>query len=1247
MRKSTGPTLWLSILVLLCMSTVTYGQSATGRIVGTVQDTSGAVVPGASIEATNPETNTSFKTTSSDTGKYSFEALPPGSYTISVEQTNFKKHSTSQNILTANDTVTINIPLEPGSISETVVVTGTYEKVQTSQSGNTGSIVNERALETLPIANRNPLNLIAIQPGVVQGSNTGGGTHVFGARDRAINITLDGIDINETSAGSGTFSPVRTNPDSLQEYRIITSNPSAEFGRNSGAQVAMITKTGTNEFHGNLFEYHRNRSLNANEWELNRQGIRRRFLLRHQFGGSIGGPVILPRFGEGGDSYYHGRDRSFFFINMQYQRQTQTLEQVNTVYTDTARQGIFRYVVNNGPAIRNQPFGAPGAAVDGQGSPAPGFIIGTYNAATLDPRLLGLDPTVQSILSLTPLPNRFDVGDGLNTAGFSSLATRTDPQRDFTIRIDHSLNERHGLFGRYYFGQQDTVGDTTNDGAARFPGLPPIVATFRTPRNLALGLRSTLSSSTVNELILGGNHFKFDFAIPSNQDSRTTPVGLVLPTNPLSNSFGNRRTINVFQIIDNVSHTRGSHTFRAGVNLRWQQHYDVRGTVAGIDANPQYFLGGAVDPTTFRLPTACSTTVTTNCINLSNDRPRLQSFINDMLGKLNQVRVGLVDTGGQYGPPGTAFTIDAWYPEYDSYLQDDWKLRPNLTLNLGVRWEPKPKPYTRGPRKIVVPDKPFTLGAPAATDIRFVEGDLYKSDWNNFGPAIGVAWDPFKDGKTAVRGNFRVAFDRISTFTPSSAVYPAAPGATLAVSNTIIGQTDNRLRDGIPPLTPPAGSSPTSLATPTWPNTGLAQELLDPNFKTPTTYMWSLGVQRDLGRGFVAEAQYIGRAGRKLIGGYERNQVKIVENGFLDAFKIAKAGGESTLLNQLTAGHPSRNATETGAAFLRRFFTSTLVLNNVASLAASLNNTLLCVGGTGSACTGGTFKQLPDRNGLGTFFFNDYPQFLAGLVVIDSNSFSNYNAGIVQLQRRFQAGYEFGVSYTFSKSLDDKSYDPTFTRISGGTGQTTQSTPLDATNRRLTYGLSDFDRTHVFQAGGLLDLPFGPGKQFLSSRNPVLSRLVGGWTLTTGVVWQSGRPFTPVSGTNSFSNKNSSRAVYTGTNFNPRYQNDPVSGVPFLFTAEERAQFTIPGPGEYGNIGRNSFRLPPFFNMDASLIKKIPLRETMNLELRAQVFNLTNTPYYGFTGVTVGAVIPPTTFSRNLGTETSARIVEVAIKLNF
>ena len=1204
------------VLLILCTSAL--AQTSTGRIVGTVQDQAGSNVAAAAITAINEETGVTYTTVSTDSGKYTFEALPPGRYTITVEASNFKKYSSSQNVVTANDTTTINAALEVGNISETVQVVGSYERVQTSQSGNIGTIINERTLTDLPIAGRNPLALIATQPGVYSGSNSTGNTHVFGSRDRAFNITLDGIDANETSAGTATFSPIRTNPDSLQEYRVITSNPSAEFGRNSGAQIALVTKSGTNEFHGTLFWYHRNRVFNANEWELNRQGVDRRFLLRNQWGGSIGGPVI--------------RNKTFFFFNTQWQRQVQTLEQTSTVYTATARQGLFRYVSGG----RNFPFGSATASVDAQGNPLPGLTIQTYNIAARDPRSLGFDPQVQAIIGLTPLPNRFDVGDGLNTAGFRSLASRTDPQRDFNVRIDHTLNSKNNIYGRYSWGQQDTVGDTTNAGAARYPGLPPIVATFRSPSNLAIGWRSTLNNTTVNELVVGGNRFIFDFAIPTNQDPRTTPIITQLITDPLSSSFGNKRTINTFQIVDNLSNVRGSHTLRMGVNVRLQQHYDVRGSIAGIDANPEYFLGGAVDPTVFQLPTLCSSSVTTNCIN-TNDRPRLQSHINDMLGKVNLFRVGLVASGNGFAPPGSAFLFDAWYPEFDLYFQDDWKIRPNVTLNLGLRWEPKPKPYTRGDSKILVPDRPVVFGAAPADNITFVEGDLYKSDWNNFGPAIGVAWDPFHDGRTAVRGNFRIAFDRISTFLPSSAVFPNTPGTSFANIIRVGTTADFRLRDGVPSLTAPASATPQALATVPYPSFG-SQEIIDPDFKTPTTYMWSFGVQRELFGKLVAEATYIGRAGRNLIGGYERNQAEIFDNGFLQAFITAKAGGESALLNQLTALHPNRLPSETGAAFLRRFFGSALANNNVASLATTLNGV--------TVTQGGATKILPDAAGLGKFFFTPYPQFGGGMQIIDSGSFSNYHGGVFQLSRRFEQGLELNAAYTWSKSLDDKSYDPTFTRISSGTAVSAASTPFDADNRRLNYGPSDFDRTHLLQVTAIYELPFGKGKRFGASSSGLVSRLVGGWTVTTALVWQSGVPFTVVSGTNTFSNRNSSRANYSGTNFNPSYADDPTLGVPFLFNATERAQFSLPGPGELGNTSRNQFRFPAQFNMDASIIKRIALTEQKNIEFRAQMFNVTNTPYMGFPSSGL-SVLSGSTFSRDLTSDSFARVIEFAFKFNF
>jgi hypothetical protein len=298
-------------------------------------------------------------------------------------------------------------------------------------------------------------------------------------------------------------------------------------------------------------------------------------------------------------------------------------------------------------------------------------------------------------------------------------------------------------------------------------------------------------------------------------------------------------------------------------------------------------------------------------------------------------------------------------------------------------------------------------------------------------------------------------------------------------------------------------------------------------------------------------------------------------------------------------------------------------------------------------------RNLPDAAGLGRFFFIPYPQFSAattttasGLQIIDSNSFSNYHGAIFQLSRRFEQGLEFTAAYTFAKSLDDKSYDPTITRISGGTAVSAQSTPFDPANRRLNYGPSDFDRTHLFQATAIYELPFGPGKQFGTTSNGIVSRLLGGWTVTTNIVWQSGVPFTVVSGTNSYSNRVSSRANYSGTNFNPHYQNDPATGVPFLFTPEERAQFTLPGPGELGNTSRNQFRLPPQFTMDASIIKKIAITETKNIEFRAQMFNLTNTVYLGFPSSGVSR-LSGSTFSRDLTSDSFARVIEFAFRFSF
>jgi hypothetical protein len=242
--RSSRILLNLAITLALLVPEGLHAQTASARITGLVRDSSGAVIPGATVTALNEDTGISYRAISSDAGAFAFDSIPPGKYTLEAELTGFKKFVSTGNIVVGNSVATINATLQVGNIAESVEVAATYDKVETSQSGNLGATVNQKTITQMPLNGRNPLDLIAIQAGVTQGSNTGGGTHVFGARDRAINITLDGIDANETSAGTATFTPVRTNPDSLMEYRVVTSNASAEFGRNSGAQMALITRSG-------------------------------------------------------------------------------------------------------------------------------------------------------------------------------------------------------------------------------------------------------------------------------------------------------------------------------------------------------------------------------------------------------------------------------------------------------------------------------------------------------------------------------------------------------------------------------------------------------------------------------------------------------------------------------------------------------------------------------------------------------------------------------------------------------------------------------------------------------------------------------------------------------------------------------------------------------------------------------------------------------------------------------------------
>jgi hypothetical protein len=1246
MSKKPFGILFFAFVFLLLGINFALGQGTTSRITGTVTDSSGAAISGAAVTLTNEATNTSQTTQTSDEGTYAFDLIQAGSYQVAVEKAGFKKFVSTKNTVNINQPATVNPALEVGDVGATVTVESTVEQVQTGSSGNIGSTIEQRTLESLPIVGvrgRNPLSLLNFQPGVVNGANTGGGVHVNGSRDRAFNFTLDGIDINESSTGGSNFTPLRPNPDSIQEFQVVTSNFTAELGRSSGAQVTFVTRSGTNSFHGTAFEFYQTPELNANEYQSNLNGRPKNQFVQHIFGGSFGGPIIKNKF--------------FFFTNLQLLRETDSALSYRPVYTETARSGIFRYVVGG----QNAPAGATGATVDGNGvsllpncsATVTTACIATYNinassaAGTGNPTATGVDPTLAGILRAEPLPNNFTGGsapgggsctsDGLNVGCFLFNSPQRERQYDFVSRFDYKFNQNNSLYVRYAQGRQNSFGDSGNGGRPVFPDSPNLVDTFRNPKNVAINYLLKATPNITNEFIFGVNSFGFLFETP--QPDANFPFAFNLAATPNINFSSNARSVRTVQFVDNVTWVKGNHIVKGGINFRRARALDDRAGVGGginqiepvvrFDASSSTF--GA-----FGLPGNVN----------ANDIGRLRSTINDFLGRIGTYRQAFVSdpaNPSQFAPAGTRYTFSANYPEYDFYAQDTWRARPNLTFDLGLRWEFKLAP-TSNERPILVPNKGFTPDAPAANDLRFTEGKLFGNDLNNLSPSIGFAWDPFKNGKTSIRANYRLAYDRFPSFLFSSSIFQSTPGnvyVSPAESSFITGA--NLFRNGLPDLTPK--TTPDILRQPAAFGTD-SITLIDPNLKFPEIHQYALSFQRELFADTVLEINYIGKHGTNLFGGYDANQVNLRASDprcpgetFISAFQAvqnstaASAPNGVCLINYLVGG----TNTAANTATFRTRFASQLTQNSVANVAGTFAQQ--------SGTTAGSASASLTANGFSPFFFQRFPQYAGALNVLDSNDVSRYNGLEFILKRRINSGIGFQVGYTLSKSKDTRSFDPTFSTVSRANAQSASSTPFDINNRRLNYAPSDFDRRHVLQATYVFELPLGRGKRFANDLPRALNALVGGWQLSGNLLWSSGRPFTVYSGANTFSNVVQSTVDCNGCS---RHQGQLIqAGTPatnYWFDPANLSIFSIPAAGSNGNTGRNFFIGPRYFQTDASLSKRVKFNERFNMDLRIDASNLTNNPSFD---------IPTATFTSSTfgrirdSVVSSSRRMQISVKLNF
>ncbi len=1226
-------------------------QTGTGRISGLVKDTTGAVIPAVKVTAVHEQTGVRHQTTTTESGAFVFPSLPVGPYSVSAEFQGFKRVTTTNNLLTVGLDLTLDIVLEPGAVTESVTVSEAYTRVQTTES-SLSSLVPEKTIVTLPLNGRNPLHLIALVPGVVGHSaeaTASGGTsthYINGDRGRGITTTQDGIDISDPVIPRGELTNAPVNPEALQEFRVITSNAKAEYGRSAGGQVEVVTRSGANQLHGSVYEFLRNTALDANSFFNNRQGLPREILRRNQFGGAAGGPIK--------------KNKAFFFVNYEGTRRTQETNPSGFIVpTASSRAGIFRFVT--------QPCPGQGVArnfancVDAAGNPL--VPVSSYNFVENDPRRLGLDPVIQNeTLKLLPLPNDFTQGDGLNYAGLRFNSPTLAPLDSMTGRVDYTFNDAHSLFARYNIAwRNDLINDIINTTPR--PMSWPARVRISDQQSAALGLKSNFGPHLLNEFTLGFTRNVLDFADPKHPRTYEIcrGVGAGAPcifASPYVYWPGTFRAPTEYQMLDNVSLVRGSHTFKAGLNIRVYRINQFRGAGNPFGIYPSFtfnrldapFSGNEANAVV--RPDGSRANLTGSGIN-STDRNNLNTLYNVMLGRIGQIDQVFYSNGKEFPPGLNPLILAQRLREYNFFFQDDWRVTPRLTLNLGLRYEINSVPFDAAGVQ-VVNDKPLDGSQGPVTFLPAGPGtgrQWFERDNNNFAPSIGFAYDPFGNGKTSVRGSYRIAYQRLITWA-LNVVEQRQPATSVnqflrAPRDPRIGGADTIVRlsellqggrlpepqrgasitvnNGIPLLTPPTAI----IRTPPH-NRGEQPLLLDRSMPTPYVQQWTLGVQRELWPNTVLDVAYVGNRGVKLFRMLNVNQMDLQASGFLRDFQAAQ--------RNLARNGNANMGESTGN--LGRLFGGAIP----ASLNADLRNS--DIGSVADALDRGVQGIGLARAGLPENFFRPNPQFtLAALGCSCSNSW--YNALQAQIQRRFSQGLTVAANYTFSKSIDDVSSD---TRGAG----TEIIVPSDPKNRRLDKARSDFDVTHVFRANFIYDLPVGRGKFLLRNASGLLNHLFGGWQVNGIVDLSSGFPFTVYSGFHTFTFYDSgtrvaaqsargttNRAVYTGASKNIGRVTRTGRGVEFL-SAEERALFRTPEAGEAGS-GRNLFTGPGFFQFDMGLFKNFQIREAKRLEFRAEFFNLFNNVNFddpevlmtrGNFGIITNTRVPP-------------RIIQLALKFYF
>jgi hypothetical protein len=1250
------------LLVLFSLSVAAVNATAqvpTGTIAGTVRDSQGLSIPDATGTLTNEGTASTQTDKTSSRGAFQFTHINFGVYRVEVSKAGFKISAVNGIKLDASTEYSVPpVVLEVGGIAETISVEAGANMVQTSGAELIDTV--ERAqIEELPILDRDPLHLLELQAGVSQ--NRRAATVINGQRQSFSNITLDGINIQDNFIRSGSldYTPNYLMMSQVGEFTTTTQNAGPQAGLGS-SQVSVVTPSGTNNWHGEGFWYYRTGALAANDWFNDANGVGKPNLLQNQAGGDIGGPII--------------KDKLFVYGAYELYRRRQQLPTNTTVLMSSARSGVFQWRAS---CTTSCPTGVTNGSLQ--------------SLNLLTKKSVSIDPVIADMLTRVPTTiNNPGIGDGLNTGGYSFNQQDNRTRDNTSIRLDWDPAPHHSFSGTYAWNRDipersgSTLGLTNTYDA--------IPSNYNNDREnfVSTAWRWSPGSKFTNEVRFGFDLAPINFL--TNQKFGGFTVSNTLFNNPDQNSFPSSRKSHTWSWQDNASWTRGNHILSFGMQVQRVTIFASNSVNTIPDLNLDYTQSN-----------------NSNLLNSGdfNSQGGISSADLDTANKLLSTLGGFVGAETQTFNvtsrssgyvPGAPAAQNFRYNDWSFYGGDSWKWRRNLTFTYGLRWEYN-SPFDERDGLLLLPVVPAgqtvqqTLLSDATID--FFGGNSgrrpYKKNLKNFAPNIGIAWDPFGNGKTSIRAGYSVNYVNDELVGAPYNATLSNPGLSTQTGPSQLNTTiSDPARPGIPlpPYTIPStfsGNFANLYSAQPANSFGYA---VDPNLRTPYVQQWNLSVQREIGRSISLTVSYIGNKGTKLYRAIDLNQVMINGNGFLNAFNVARQNGFKSLAatgvfdacyspsapsgSDCTSGNPS------AAYFANNFFYGDL------GQFFGIVNQYIQQGAVGDLAD--LYHEIgSDTSYLYSSFFGPgttapvsltQNQYLRGADLLGNYSSSFYNAGSVEIRRRFRQGLNFQASYTFSKVFTDYSADTN--------GDTPRFFPyLDNAQPGLERARANFDLSHAFKANFRYEVPFGKGHAWTPS-NRLLNQLVSGWTTSSIFTWQSGAPFSILSGRGTLnrvafrsaaSNTASTTStpqqiagqlgVYRQPNGNvllidPKYIGSDGRGAPndaLVCVPLVSGGFCNPDPGTVGNLPRNAFNGPAFFNWDLGILKSFPITESKRLEYRVEMFNASNRPTFAVGDPSYAAGISGASSSDmyindpNFGIATSTastpRVIQMGLRLIF